>query len=265
VDSSGKQINKSLKGYEEQLTLALRETVPGLVNQGNEATTQAAFSTIGLDDRLTAAGQHKSLLPADAFHVVLLLQPTLIFLERMVGILPAGAESEQAASLFLDEFVLNNYLPQLEEKVTDVFHTAVSGPEAFREDGAYHELNPQPLVKVKSIATLLFTQLSLRVPQAAVQIVALVNTLCTMLQTTPFHKERHSRLILGIIVQFYQQCSDQFRELVTRESMDSNAPPVILGAQWAQNSEMSRLLTALRECSVGRIHGTSHMILTIII
>jgi exocyst complex component 4 len=148
ADTNNKQIGKSLKVYEEQLTVALRETVPGLVNQGSDASVQTAFSTIGLDDRLTSAGQHQILLPADAFHVVVLFQPTLAFLSRMVGILPAGAESVESANLFLDEFVLNNYLPQLEEKVSEVYHTAVSGPEAFREDSGYRELNQQPLVKV---------------------------------------------------------------------------------------------------------------------
>lgn len=151
MDSSNKQLSKSLKGYEDQLTLVLRETVPGLVNQGGDASVQAAFSSIGLDDRLTSAGQHRTLLQPDAFHVILLFQPTLSFLKRMVDILPAGAESVQSANLFLDEFVLNSYLPQLEEKVSDVFHSAVSGPEAFREDTAYRELNARPLVKVRII------------------------------------------------------------------------------------------------------------------
>lgn len=137
-----------MKAYEDQLTLALRETVPGLVNQEKEVSAQSTFSNIGADDRLTAAGQHRALLPPDVFHVLSLFHPTLCFLGRMGGILPAGAESVQSASIFLDEFILNNYLPQLEEKVSDVYHSAVSGPEAFREDTSYRELNQQPLVKV---------------------------------------------------------------------------------------------------------------------
>ena len=39
----------------------------------------------------------------------------------------------------------------------------------------------------------------------------LIHSLCAMLETTPFHRENYSRLIVGVIVQFYQQCSTQFK------------------------------------------------------
>lgn len=40
---------------------------------------------------------------------------------------------------------------------------------------------------------------------------ALIHSLCIMLQTTPFHRENYSRLIVGVIVQYYQQCSARFK------------------------------------------------------
>ena len=39
----------------------------------------------------------------------------------------------------------------------------------------------------------------------------LIYSLCVMLQTTPFHRENYSRLIVGVIVQYYQQCSARFK------------------------------------------------------
>ena len=123
-----------MKTYEDGLSQALRDTVPGLVKDGAEATVQAALSSIGTEDRLSAAGQHRLLLAPDAFHVGILFQPTLAFLDRIVEILPAGVESARASSVFLDEFVLSVYLPQLEEKVSVLFHQAVSGLRHFRLD-----------------------------------------------------------------------------------------------------------------------------------
>jgi hypothetical protein len=32
-----------------------------------------------------------------------------------------------------------------------------------------------------------------------------------MLRTTPFHRENYSRLIISVIIQFYQRCSGFFR------------------------------------------------------
>lgn len=80
-----------------------------------------------MDDRFTEAGHHRVLVKPDAFHVSVLFQPTLAFLDRVGEILPSGLDAARASSIFLDEFVLNVYLPQLEEKVQSMFHSAVSG------------------------------------------------------------------------------------------------------------------------------------------
>lgn len=47
--------------------------------------------------------------------------------------------------------------------------------------------------------------------QSSVRVMALIHSLCVMLQTTPFHRENYSRLIVGVIVQYYQQCSARFK------------------------------------------------------
>lgn len=81
---------------------------------------------------------------------------------------------------------------------------------------------------------------------------ALINSLCVMLQTTPFHRESYSRLILGVIIQFYQRCSDKFQDLVsTPVPGDSTLQPqVALAAQWAQRTELVPCLTELQNTPV---------------
>ena len=76
---------------------------------------------------------------------------------------------------------------------------------------------------------------------------ALINSLCAMLRTTPFRRENYSRLILGVIIQFYQRCSDRFTDLVSLPAIDGNEAdrPTALSAQWAQRSEVSPSLTEL--------------------
>lgn len=74
---------------------------------------------------------------------------------------------------------------------------------------------------------------------------ALVNSLCAMLRTTPFHRENYARLILTVIIQFYQRCSDRFQTLITSQASDDQDPRVALGAQWAQIPEMAVCLSDL--------------------
>jgi exocyst complex component 4 len=66
-----------------------------------------------------------------------------------------------------------------------------------------------------------------------------------MLRTTPFHRENYARLILTVIIQFYQRCSDRFQTLITSQSSGDQDPRVALGAQWAQIPEMATCLSDL--------------------
>lgn len=120
--------NKALRKHEDELTRVLKDTMPGLVQGVSENAVHTTLSNVGTDDRLVGAGQHHRLLiKPDAFHVSILFQPTLAFLERVAEVLPSGVDSAKSSSAVLDEFVLKVYLPQLEEKVSSLFHQAVTG------------------------------------------------------------------------------------------------------------------------------------------
>ncbi|KZT75066.1 hypothetical protein DAEQUDRAFT_742424 [Daedalea quercina L-15889] len=230
ADTDAKYTVKALKQHEDELTRVLRDTVPGLVQGSADNAVQATLSAVGTDDRLAGASQHhRVLVRPDAFHVSILFQPTLAWLDRIAEVLPSGLEAARSTSMVLEDFVLNDYLPQLEDKVSELFHQAVTSPDAFEPDPLTNKLSPQPLVK------------------ASVQVMALINSLCAMLRTTPFHRENYSRLILTVIGQFYQRCSDRFYDLVAvRNNMQPDAAPrIVLGAQWAQKADLSACLSEL--------------------
>lgn len=71
-----------------------------------------------------------------------------------------------------------------------------------------------------------------------------------MLRTTPFHRENYSRLIVGVIVQFYQRCSHRFQALVSKDGTEDLSSPT-LAAQWTQKSELSPCLSELFVAKVG--------------
>lgn len=115
-----------LKPQEEELNRVLKDTVPGLVG-GAETSVQSAFTTV-VDDRFASAVQHQLLVSPDAFHVSVLFHPTLFFLDRAAEVFPATfSDRVRLSSQFLDDFVLKAYLPQLEEKISDLFIKAATG------------------------------------------------------------------------------------------------------------------------------------------
>lgn len=127
ADTDIKLATKVLKSHEDELTRVLKDTVPGLVQGSSENAVQATLSAVGTDDRLLGTGHHHRLLVhPDAFHVSVLFQPTLVFMDRVAEVLPEGKEVVRASGAVLDEFVLKVYLPQLEDKVSELFHQAVT-------------------------------------------------------------------------------------------------------------------------------------------
>ena len=231
----------------------LKDTVPGLVPGSAEASVQATLSAVGVDDHLINPGQHHRLLiKPDAFHVSVLFQPTLAFLQRIADVLPSGMDSTKASSAVMDDFVLKVYLPQLQEKVTELFLHSVNGKlcftlsydefitvypligiYAFQPDTTTSRLSYQPLIK------------------ATTQLMALINSLCAMLRTSPFHKENYTRLILTVVVEFYQRCSTRFQELILsagQKATDPN-PKVALAADWAQRPDLHPCLSEIFKIS----------------
>lgn len=71
-----------------------------------------------------------------------------------------------------------------------------------------------------------------------------------MHRSTPFHTENYSRLILDIIIRFYQRCYDRFVDLVTVSSKSSEGPEanLAMSARWGQKPEVTACLSGLFAC-----------------
>ena len=91
------------------------------------------------------------------------------------------------------------------------------GIYAFQPDTTTYRLSHQPLIK------------------ATMHLMVLINSLYDALQTSPFHKEKYSRLILTVQIEFYQRCSTRFQQLILiGEQKPAGADPkVALVADWA--------------------------------
>jgi exocyst complex component 4 len=85
----------------------------------------------------------------------------------------------------------------------------------------------------------------------------LIDSLCEMLRSTPFHREDYSRLIISVIMQLFQRCNDRFRDLTSRDAGDGSQVQVNgansglkSSAEWAQKPEVYELLSELYQVPV---------------
>ncbi|SPO25575.1 related to SEC8 - protein transport protein [Ustilago trichophora] len=261
-----------LQRHQLAVTQALKASVPGLVSSidtaaalngggrsvGNQiivsssssgalsgtaaplTTTSNARGTRGAVDTYPGAS-HRLLVKPDAFNVSILFQPALSFLSRVTAIMPSSAAGETSLvfSAFLDEFVQDVFLPRLEEKVSFLFTNATcSQTDSFTEDPASRFQLGKPVVK------------------SASNVIVLIDSLYSMLRTTPFHRESYSRLIVTVVIQYYQRCGERFRELVSSVGEGGEASgdgakvdgtgTYALSATWAQRPEMASCLAEMR-------------------
>ncbi|TIA84297.1 hypothetical protein E3P77_00076 [Wallemia ichthyophaga] len=250
AETDGKAMARSLKSHEEALSNVLASTMPGLVGSGSLYTnlidTNAAM-------RSEFDRSYTRLTKSDAFNIPILFQPACAFVERAVHIL--GLHNDNNGSThtdnahvhthththpnhsdlrsLLDTFIDKVFLPQLQDKVMELFQGAVASTDAFAEETDRIGDSPKPVVK--SVFGLL----------------DLISHLSEMLRSTPFHREAYSRLIITVIIQYYQRCSERFMDLVGRERDNSSNNSAErphdpkLSARWAQRAELTACLTEL--------------------
>lgn len=48
-------------------------------------------------------------------------------------------------------------------------------------------------------------------PQSVSNLMVLIDSLCEMCQSTPFHREKYGRLIVSVISQYLQKCTDRYK------------------------------------------------------
>ncbi|PWZ02329.1 hypothetical protein BCV70DRAFT_157446 [Testicularia cyperi] len=250
-----------LKKHELAITEALKASVPGLVSsvdtgagagRGAGSSNQVIVSSASRRPEETYIGAgHRLLVKPDAFNVSVLFAPALSFIDRVASVMPseAAGETSKGFSAFLEEFVQDVFLPQLEDKVQNLFVGATGNADAFLED---------PVSRQQATAT------NKPVVKSASNVIVLMDSLYSMLCTTPFHRESYSRLIVTTVVQYYQKCGERFRDLVSIDTSatasssgggvgagaasDSGAPGAatsngigghyVLSASWAQRPEI---------------------------
>ncbi|KAF7865978.1 hypothetical protein EAF04_006141 [Stromatinia cepivora] len=243
-DADAKSVHMTTE-YDE-LENIIRAAVPGLMSSsrksGADSKKAKSFleSSVGKNGakRLTGSafdaktggmGTHKSLVEPSVFNMSLLLPPTLSFLQRLKAIVPPGSDLVTSTlTSFLDNFLVNVFLPQLDETLGKLSDSVFEETDAFQQDAQWARVSRRPVFK----GTAAFFNL--------------ITAFCRMLDTIP-HDQALSQLIITQMMRYYDRCYDWFKSLVSRVS----------------DSEGSTLkLSALLASEPGDIHDTMQKIWT---
>jgi len=126
------------------------------------------------------------------------LPPTLAFLQRLKIIVPPGSDLVTSTlTSFLDNFLVNVFLPQLDETLGKLSDSVFEESDSFQQDPQWTKVARRPVFKGTSAFFVLIT------------------AFCRMLDTIP-HDQALSQLIITQMMRYYDRCCDWFRSLVSR-------------------------------------------------
>lgn len=226
-DAVPRRPSPAVRAGQDSVSAALRSCVPGLVH---EAGTYVHEALPMQRDEYMGTG-HRLLVRPLVFTVSVLFQPTLAFIDRVASILPAdvAGDAQQGFGGFLREFTSDHFFPMLAERVQALVGKTGAAPDAFVTEPAARARTPRPVVR------------------SASQVVALVDSLYSMLQAAPFYRDTHARLIVLAFVEYYTRCNDHFKGAfhardtdagLVAEDEDALGGPYVLSAVWAQRPDM---------------------------
>ncbi|KAI9040641.1 exocyst subunit SEC8 [Aspergillus affinis] len=210
-----------IQAEQDELDEILRASVPGLVSKSRQKSSAENAS----DSKQGNSGTgHKILLEPSVFNMSLLLPPSLSFIQRLKEIVPV--ESDIAMSTltsFLDDFLVNVFLPQLEETVNDLCTLSYIAPDAFTEDSHWSAVSPRPLFK------------------GTVQFMSIIKEFSKMLSSIP-HDQAFSQLLISQIVNFYDKCCGWYKAIVTKVNQGARLKAAAL---FADSGELRDLVSGL--------------------
>lgn len=223
----------------------IRAAVPGLISgrkqgDGKKASNRIEASpgrngsrrgaSTSIYDKSGGIGMHKSLVEPSVFNMSLLLPPTLDFLQRLKSIVPPGSDLVTSTlTSFLDNFLVNVFLPQLDETLGKLSDTVFEEADSFQQDRQWTKIARRPVFKGTSA------------------FFALITAFCRMLDTIP-HDQALSMLIINQMMRYYNRCCDWYKSLVSRVR-DSDGTTLKISALLASekddiNDTMQKLRTS---------------------
>ncbi|CAO3669367.1 unnamed protein product [Rhizopus stolonifer] len=220
------QVEDAYSNLKDRLFVSFKKQVPEFSEDTQHSTIIDKYA-----NDVSSKG-YKVLVKPDAYNVSVLLSPTMAFLNRVKEVFPNYDDNnEEGFSSFLDDFAVNVFLPQIEEKVMQLIQHATAGLDSFQDVRDYKSYSRYPIAK------------------SAVALISIVQSLCRTMHSMPFHTDEYIRLIEVVLLKFYEKCYQRFYSTVARGSSYTNEQQnvtdvtISTSGDWAQDEKLVSLLT----------------------
>lgn len=233
-----KQLYHLKTAAEDVVKKAFQEACP-MFGEGQAAEPTRVYQdheVFGQADRFENVIEtgHRQIVVSSPSNILIAYQPTLEFMTGMEKKIMMRLANFK---MFLEDFIFNVYLPQIQEQVLVYFHANVNGIDAFQAD-RYPDA-PYPLIK------------------SALCIVLEMYGICRTIKCVPIHSNELVKFVEFTLKKFYEKCCVRFKGLLRteettfkeekeKESKSSENEEAlqssnILSVQWATDPEIIAL------------------------
>ncbi|KAJ4302801.1 exocyst subunit [Kalmusia sp. IMI 367209] len=179
----------------DDLEFILKSSVPGLVSDSKIPEDVSNNTSSNLDGSATG---HKLLVEPSVFNMGILLPPSLDFLNRLKEVVPSGSDIViSTLHSFLDDFLVNVFLPQLDDTLNELSDKTFIELDAFQEDPQWSHHSKKPIFK------------------GTVKFFTLITAFCKMLDNLP-HDQAFSQLIITQMRTYGEKCVGSYKAMMAR-------------------------------------------------
>ncbi|OAL02546.1 hypothetical protein IQ06DRAFT_291921 [Phaeosphaeriaceae sp. SRC1lsM3a] len=208
----------------EDLEYILKSSVPGLVSESKRPEDMVAISNANLDGSATG---HKLLVEPSVFNMGILLPPSLDFLNRLKEVVPPNSDIVLSTlTSFLDDFLVNVFLPQLDETLAEMASQTFIEVDSFSEDPHWAKYSKKPIFR------------------GTAHFFTLITAFCKMLDNLP-HDQAFSRLIVSQMDIYSQKCAGWYKALVSRSQPTASGRHSKAPAAWAETEDVERIVSQI--------------------
>lgn len=185
----------------DSLEFILKSSVPGLVSDSKQPEDVSNNTSSNLDGSATG---HKLLVEPSVFNMGILLPPSLEFLNRLKEVVPSGSDIViSTLHSFLDDFLVNVFLPQLDDTLNELSDKTFVELDAFQEDPQWSQCSKKPIFR------------------GTVKFFTLITAFCKMLDNLP-HDQAFSQLIITQMRTYGDKCVGNFKAMMARAQPKEN-------------------------------------------
>lgn len=209
------------------LRSTLTHTVPGLVSNAYSKSEDQVPTPFAPTDLSTS---HQLLVTPNVFNIRVMLDPTVMFLQKAKAVFPQADRDKRETDTFLEDFLVNAFLPQLEDTLSFSFRRAMSNPDSALVDIQWNKVSKKPILK------------------GANSFINLVRKTCRLLNTGYLYREKYANLIITTIQWLIRYMKDHLDILVAgqeEEASTGNNKPKKLSYLMALNKSVRAISTSM--------------------